>query len=55
MITSIQQAKAVQSKRVALTKQGVAKAVRRFLLREHSADYKVKKSELSSLVPKKHQ
>jgi hypothetical protein len=55
MITSIDQANAVQSKRVAQTKDGVAKAVRRYLLREHSSDYKAKKNELPSLVPKNHQ
>ena len=55
MITSIDQANAVQSNRVAQTKYGVAKAVRRYLLREHNSDYKVKKNELTSLVPKSHQ
>jgi len=55
MITSIDQAKAVQSKRVSQTKHGVAKAVRRYLLRVHSSDYKVIKNELPSLVPKNHQ
>ena len=55
MITSIQQANAVQSRRVAETKYGYAKAVRRYFLRDHSSDYKAKLKELMSLIPKNHQ
>jgi len=55
MITSIQQAKAVQSRRIAKTKTGYAKAVRRYFLRDHSANYKVQIKALPSLTPKNHQ
>lgn len=55
MITSIKQAKAVQSRRVAETKTGYAKAVRRYFLRDHSSDYKVQLKALPSLTPKNHQ
>ena len=55
MITSIHQANAVQSRRVAETKYGYAKAVRSYFLREHSSNYKAKLKELTSLIPKSHQ
>lgn len=55
MITSITQANAVQSRRVAETKHGYAKAVRRYFLREHSSDYKGQLKTLKSLIPKNHQ
>jgi len=55
MIISIKQAKAVQSRRVAETKTGYAKAVRRYFLRDHSNGYKVELKALPSLTPKNHQ
>lgn len=54
MIKSLEQAIATQKRRAAQQKRGYAKAVRRFLKRTHSDDYKYLKRSLAVFwVPEK--
>jgi hypothetical protein len=55
MITSLQQAQTVQSRRMSLNKCGYAKAVRRYIRREHAQQYQTEIKKLPRLIPKKHQ
>jgi hypothetical protein len=53
MITTLRQAKVVQQRRVRAGKPGVAKAVRRFLLREYGALHGKPTNSLQALPPKR--
>jgi len=53
MIKTLQQAREVQIRRVSAGRFGYAKAVRRYLMREHKQQYQIIKKNLSVVFPKK--
>lgn len=54
MIETLDQAKAVQTRRMLAKKRGYAKAVRRFLKRGHYGSYGAVRAKLNVIWPDKH-